>query len=233
MVGGYIKPPYINTDDGGGGEITRNFTTLDATFSMHYTIQTVALTGDFEVEAVYSTTSTDSENTILGEEKYLKIRTNASGYIQALVGNGTGTWQVRLLSNVVVVNDGKLHTVKLTRVGNLFTLFSDGVNVEVGGSSIPTPRFPSIGFNTGTGHGFTGTISDVKITDAGTLIRNYAIDETWAGPSTVLVDTENGMNGTAVNIDVDDSENFTFDGSVSPNTWTNDDELRVIEVAGT
>jgi len=38
--------------------------------------------------------------------------------------------------------------------------------------------------------------------------------------------------GTAVNITSSDAQNYTFDGDVSPNTWTGDDAT-VIEVAGT
>ena len=201
------------------GSESRNFTTLDASGSKHYTmpVYTMAV-GDivsFTFLAPTSTTSVeylfDSDTASLRANCLLNIggsfAVNGFESTMLLDGNSVSTGSTYPI-------DGKLHTLELT---------SNTVN-EIG----------RVGSRYSGANTYNGVIFDFKIKRGSDLKRFYKLDETWIGPSTVAVDSgSDGSNGTAVNITPPDSENFNFDGSVSPNTWTNDAETRVIEVAGT
>ncbi len=212
----------------------RNFTTLASAGNKHYTVPEVSLTGDFEIEIDF---------------------TKVAGGIQALCGQqGSGGSFLAFVnnSNILSVNinftsqtytmtdvaDGKLHKLIGIRTSDQLEVFLDGVSL--GSKTLAgTMTLGLIGANNAPSNFWNGILANLKIWDGGnrttgTLIRNYKIDETWDGPSTVAVDSgSDGSNGTAVNITSSDSENFNFDGSVSPNTWTNDGETIVLEVAGT
>jgi len=90
--------------------------------------------------------------------------------------------------------DGKTHSVKLTSNSTL------SISALVGKQAATDT--------------YSGIMYNFIIRDSGgTIKRKYNIDQTWIGPSTELTDTSgNNQHGTAVNIDVDDSELFTQEG---------------------
>jgi hypothetical protein len=90
----------------------------------------------------------------------------------------------------------------------------------------------SFGARDNTADGYTGILSDIEIERSSSLIHQWNLDEDF-GVTSTAVDSVGSNDATAVNIVSGDSENFTFNGAVSPNTWTNDGATRVIEVAGT
>ena len=205
------------------GVIQRNLTTLDPALSQYLTLgSTIVLTGDYKIGFNF----TSSEDSVwLGGGSSDNLRSNA-GLYRMKIGGGN-----KFFGDSTQDEDGKQHSFELSRVGAALELFIDGSSrgTETSTANMTINRIAAI---TSTGLA-NGIISDVKITDAGTLIHSWALDETWIGPSTVAVDSVGSNNATAVGIDSDDSENFTFNGAVSPNTWTNDGATRVIEVAGT
>lgn len=196
--------------------VERFFTILKSASSEHYTIPTVTLTGDFEVELSASTTSTSLQSAISGGVAAgdLEIHISAAGVVLVVIAG------VTVITGTVVVNDDKINVLKVTRVGSTITLLVNGVTDGTASDSA-TLTMDSIGQRTGGTLFFDGIIFDVKVTDAGALVRDYAIDEDWAGPSTVLVDSStSGQDGTAVNITTVDAEFFIKEGSI---TWVGED----------
>ena len=180
-------------------QAARNYTEYDGSAD-YCTIPTVTLSGDFEVEFDFSINSDSPENTIIAHELYSKVRVNNNGNLNLLAGNGS-SWSLLLTSSTVPFNDGKQHTGIVTRVGDLYSIFGDGVLLDSGSTSTATPQFTRIGNNsTGSGNLFNGIIANTKITDDGDLIRNYEGKEDFAS-STDLIDTgTDGLDGTAVSI---------------------------------
>jgi hypothetical protein len=200
---------------------------------MRWEYPPTSLTSDYKIEldAVLPSVAPAGNEAIIGDivaSWVLYLGTNGNIVVQSPTGAG-----LNYDLTVTPPSLDKYSHITLEKVGDDVTLTVDSASIVVNRAdwlAISPSRIGSVG-NILT---YSGIIANVKVTDAGTLVRDYPIDETWIGPSTVLSDySGNDQHGTAVNIDVDDSENFTFDGSASPNTWTNDDELRVIEVAGT
>ena len=153
----------------------RYFTTLDGS-SDYFTIPTVTLTGDFVIEADISTTSSLTQY-IIGNN------TDDNGYIR--VDATTGVIAVNFNSTKTIVgtidvSDGKLYNVKVINVSGTATLYIDGVSdgsvAGLSGNNV----FDRIGDNHTSSTSFNGVIANVKITDNGTLIRDYPIDEDFS-----------------------------------------------------
>ena len=85
----------------------------------------VVLDGDFEIEWTGSVTGVDADQVIANTELYAKLRVTKSGHVQFLVGDGSGWLSVALLSSTRI-DDGKLHTVSITRVDETYYLAVDG-----------------------------------------------------------------------------------------------------------
>ena len=190
------------------GAIERNFTTLDPALSQYYTLgSTVTLTGDFEIEVDMQTLST-ATIILLGKSN------NTQGYITVLT---SGAIRAKPQGGNAIdtagglVNDGKLHKVKVTRVSGLITIIIDGIT-EATGISIGDMALDRIG-TYASGLFFDGIISDVKITDAGTLIHQWNLDEDF-GVTSTAVDSVGSNDATVVNVVSGDSENFTFNGAL-------------------
>lgn len=204
--------------------ITRNFTTLNAGLGMHYTIPTLTLTGDFKL--TFNAVASGNNIRILGasanfnnniELTTTSLAVDASGNISSLAGS----FDMKI---------GEYTSWIIERIGTNVTYTQDGILLGTSTGSTGTLIVNTI--NNVNGFYSSMVVANVKIIDSSN--RNYPITETWIGPSTVLNDTSgNNQDGTAVNVDSDDSEPFTFDGSVSPNTWTNEGATRIFEVAGT
>ena len=207
------------------GTVSRNFTTLASAGSKHITIVSKTYSGAFVIE-YYATFTGSATSIVLG---------NSATSTDFLGSTNTGFVRLQIdasnLTTATAKLDSKYRHVKVERDG------SDNITVTVAGFSPENIgvlagdfTFDLIGI-AGFGNGWSGIIANMDINGKE---RFYKLDETWDGPSTVAVDSgSDGSNGTAVNITSSDSENFNFDGSVSPNTWTNDGETIVLEVAGT
>ena len=218
-----IRSPF-----GVPGSESRNFTTLASAGSKHYTIPTKTLSGDFSVKCNFTKGASDTMaiGGSSGNSNHFIAWVTTATALQIKIDGTTNAFVTADL------NDGKYHEMEIVRTSGDVEVFIDGASIGTGSNNV-TGDFVLglIGGNNSPTNLWDGVIANVNINNSE---RFYKIDETWDGPSTVLVDSgSDGSNGTAVNITSSDSENFNFDGSVSPNTWTNDAETIVIEVAGT
>lgn len=219
MASRYLTGNFFRSGSYGQLSESRNFTTLDATGSKHYTIPSISLgSNDFEVELEFSGVETAAQAFVHGtlqSEDVINISVGGSTDVVAFSYVGT-TLQPILGFSKSQLLDGKLHKLKLTynSSSGLATFLLDGVVKDTETWALDGNQdIAEIGHRNTSGQFADGIIANVKITDAGTLKRFYKIDETWDGPSTVLVDSgSDGSNGTAVNITSSDSETFTKAG---------------------
>jgi len=189
---------------GGYYNSQRYFSTLDG--SNYFTIPTVTLSGDFEIEFDFSTTDNSVTKLILGQaldDDYIALLD--TDRIQISINDVSYTINQ-------VYNDGKLHSIKVTRVGTTVTTYFDGVSIDTQTDSNNFIIEEIGSYKSGTVT-FSGVIANVKITDAGTLIRNYPIDEDWDGTTTLIDYGADGSNGTAVSITSANAEQFTLVGA--------------------
>lgn len=193
----------------GAGLITRYLTILDGSAD-YYTIPTVALTGDFQVEIDFITTSanvgTFFGDTITNNDFLITINSGANIRFDL-----DGTGEINAAASYL---DGETHRLKIKRVGTSIEAFMDGVSFGTGDSAA-TWNINRIGTRSGSQF-FNGTLSNASIKSAGNQIRYYKMDETWDGASTVLVDYgTDGSNGVAVSINNTDSAEYKLVGK----TW--------------
>tara|TARA_R110000744_G_scaffold380326_3_gene500748 strand:+ start:15186 stop:15677 length:492 start_codon:yes stop_codon:yes gene_type:complete len=115
----------------------------------------------------------------------LRVQLQAAG--GALV-TPLGVWSITKENKIVI-----------TRVGTLVTLNVNGTTVT-GTTELPLIFDQIYKYLTGSGFNFVGVISDIRVTDNGTLIRSYAMNDN----SDVIVDSVNGQNGVVTNGSADD-----------------------------
>lgn len=195
----------------GNGTTNRYFTTLDGVAD-YYTIPTVTLTGDFEIEFDFSLTDLTGNQClisdgVIGDAVWVRIDATNGG-IDFKYGGTVYTNDGQFTA------DSKLHTLKIEKVSTTITIYYDGVVVNTqtsGGFSVDfiTAFLGSRGG--ATKNFFNGVISEVKITDGTDLIRYYKIDEDLSATSTIIDSGSDGSNGTAVSIT--SSELFTLEGA--------------------
>jgi len=76
-----------------------------------------------------------------------------------------------------VLNNGKIHNIKLVVIGTTSEIFLDGVSVGTQAiGSTPSTAINFIGKGSGAGNYFEGQILSAKFTDAGTVVANYVFD---------------------------------------------------------
>jgi hypothetical protein len=157
--------------------IQRVFINLEPAANSYYSLAApVVFAGDFEISADFVTTSTSTENIFMGKALFLKFRTNA-GVVEALIGNGSA-FVVDMTGDTQVYNDGKLHTAKLKKVGNLYTIHVDNVlRQSVTDADAINLTIDNIG--EAGGDYFNGIISNVKLTDLATPANSqeYALNQ--------------------------------------------------------
>ena len=150
--------------------------------------QLITFTGDFEIEVEFSTISSGTQ-IILGS--------TTNDFI-ALVSSST---KVRVKINgfeadstALNLTDGKLHKVKVIRVGSSITTFVDGIqNVTFTGAG--TSSFKYVGSWGSTSLYFDGIIANAKFTDksgASDVVTTFKLDNSPAAAnytySTELLD---------------------------------------------
>jgi len=141
----------------------------------------ITLTGDFEIEVEFSFTDTSATTTMLGGALATgRISCNAGdGRVLANLLDSVGAG-FNVIYPVTDWSDGDIHKVKVTRVGDLFSIYVDdvfGASVTKVGAMSQT--FTLIGASAGGGAGlFNGEILSAKFTDksgAGDVVTNYVL----------------------------------------------------------
>ena len=159
--------------------VKKYFVNLDPVLNSYYEMAVpITFAGDFEIEAEFSTTSTGGENTLCGDELYLKFRV-ANGSLQLLIGDG-GQWFITATTSAGGFNDGKLHKAKVTKVGDVHKVFADGIEVINITNTTPTsPKVSFIGSASSSAYYFDGIIANAKFTDksgASDVVTTFKLD---------------------------------------------------------
>ena len=209
----------------GDNVVQRFFTDLSSVLTQHYTIPAWTATGDFTCTSlIYFDGSGDL--VVQGNSFNTNNRLLISGSGEASLRCGSGT---TIFSGLGKVAPNTLHMIESGRVGSTGFVKLNGVQIASGNVGTATTTVNAVNQN-GNNYG-SGIIADLSLTEAGGDNRSYAIDEDLSTTSTI-VDSVGGQDGTAVNIV--SSDLYQFDGTVSPNTWANQNPpFNVIDVAGT
>jgi lysophospholipase L1-like esterase len=149
------------------GVSTRYFNTLDPIQTSHYTIANpIAFAGDFEIEVEFVTSKTGVEQHLLDSSADIlcKMTLSATGLAKFLVGDGS-IWAVNI-TGTTNLSDGRLHTVKCSKVGNFYNIIVDGNQEATRTSATPvTPSITQVGRRANGTNYFDGIIANVKFTD--------------------------------------------------------------------
>ena len=201
---------------------SRNFLTLDPVLNSHYDMLTaIEFSNDFEIELDFSTTSTSNYNMVLSpNSNSIWIAVRSTGLITFRTAGGD------LISTSQII-DGKLHTLKITRVGTTYNIYVDGVLED----SITTTNVDLVKFNyIGKWHNaslqFNGIIANAKFTDksgASDVVTTFELDEATANTE---LSTEGNNSINYVNIPQSARKLFTLENDI----WT-DAAGNTIEVA--
>ena len=197
--------------------IGRYFTTFDAVANSYIELNNViSLSGDFDISVSVATTNTSDENHIIDStsDELLKVTTNPlTGTVKYLVGNGSN-WRVNI-DSITSVTDGVLHVIRVTKVGDDYTLYIDGVQEATDNTSLGvTPSNIYIGRRADGANYWDGVIADVLIEDNGTLVLDMPIDGVYNNGDPVVNNADPMNNGTFFNVAPDDSEFFTFESGI-------------------
>jgi len=211
-------------------EVIRNYTLLTAGAAQYFTIQTRTAAGPFEWQGDVFCSESSTPRMILGNSsgaansmwidgQDIRLRDNAGATISS-AGD-------KLLNN-------KFYTLSIKRLGTTVTIKNAITNeVLAAGTSSASYIFNRIGIRESSAFPFNGYLANVHFISGFDANPLYKIDETWANGSAVLVDSNGSANGTAVNIDADDSQPFTRNNDVSPNVLVNNDGSISLPIAGT
>lgn len=174
--------------------------------------------GDFEVEVTVSTTTSSDLSifsSIAVNDDEIRMDVNSAGTVRAFAYVGTTLQTV--ITSTTTVNDGQLHTIKLTYTGTTAELFVDGISQGTATWSLNGGQaITSVGRVQGSYGYFDGIIADVKLIDK-TTAANSRIFPLAVGAGATENSTINTGSITIYNIPDADRELFTFD-SVN-NRW--------------
>jgi len=172
--------------------LSRYFVTLDPVLQSHYEMaQPITFAGDFEVEVEFSTTNFNGcmiISNLNSNQDYIFVRSGSSGSVGLGIAGAA-------FNGGILVADGKLHTIKVTRVGTTVSLFVDGVFDGTGTSTSSAASFGLLGaWSVGTFY-FDGIIANAKFTDksgASDVVTTFKLDNSPAAEnytySTELLD---------------------------------------------
>ena len=206
------------------GLLSRYFVTLDPVLNSHYEMAApITFTGDFEIEVEISTVTTDSLTIILASatdtDNYIAF--TSAGAIRVKIGGIS----IDTSSGVLAI-DGKLHTLKVKRVGLVLTKILDDVIVDTDTlDSILNMLTGEIARNS-SGFYFDGIIANAKFTDksgASDVVTTFKLDQATANTESSI---EGNNSVTYTNIPQSARELYTLDGNI----WT-DAAGNTIEVA--
>jgi len=187
--------------------VTRFFTTLIASGSMHYTIPTVTLTGDYENSVLVYFTGNIIR--VYGDDLTFNSRLSCQDDGRVIFG-ASNTESSSLIAVAGSLPLNKLSIIKAGRVGSDGFIKINGVTVQSG--------------TVGTGNAIVNRIGKQSTSFSSGIIadmafdtqRFYAIDEDLA-TTTTIVDSISGQNGTAVSISSSDFYQLNDAGTI----WLN------------
>jgi len=211
---------------------TRNIPTFAG--SQYGTIDTpITFTGDFEVEFTFSSSDSAASKAIAGGSSGRPL-------LRVMSTSGLLRWQfldsvsATITVDVPSINwaDGKVHTGKVSRVGDLFTIECEGNTGSATHVGALSQTWDKIGTYSVSSNPFIGQILSVKFTDksgAQDVITNYVFDsgsttEQFARGSTSL-------KATLINFAITDwfrytqQRNIAHDAGVIGEAWVGDNLL--------
>ena len=155
----------------------RVFIDLDPIANAYYGIASpITFAGDFEIEVEFSTTTVVRQILIDGTTDSIQI--NATGTLEYSVGGGARAVAITTPFN------GKLHTIKITRVAASEFLFYDGVQVSTSAiNTNPAGGFEKFGSTIAGANFFDGIIANAKFTDksgASDVVTTFRLDNSPA-----------------------------------------------------
>ena len=158
------------------GLFSRYFVTLDPVLNSHYEMAApITFAGDFEIEVEFSTKIVINYYQILFGDNNSNdnINSGPTGNIRIRLGD-------TLYEGSILVGDGKLHKVNLTRNSGSVSLFVDGV-LDLSFSSSANLNITDIG--TWSNFCFDGIIANAKFTDksgASDVVTTFKLDNSPA-----------------------------------------------------
>ena len=157
------------------GLLSRYFVTLDPVLNSHYEMAApITFAGDFEIEVEFSTTSTGSFGILVSDNDNVdNINVGVTGLMRLRFDN-------IIYEGTIIVSDGKLHKVNLTRNSGLVSLFVDGVS-DINFSSSVNSTINTIG--RWSNFYFDGVIANAKFTDksgASDVVTTFKLDNSPA-----------------------------------------------------
>ena len=200
------------------GLLSRYFVTLDRVLNSHYEMTApITFTGDFEIEFEFSNAT--SQN--------FQMLTSGTSNTEYLALLSSGLLELRLPDFVIytttVVNDGKLHLIKVTRVGTTVNIIVDGAleGTQTQDTNIEISSYIGKWYN--GSYPFDGIIANAKFTDksgASDVVTTFKLDQATAN-------TESSVEGnnslTYNNIPQSGRELYTLEDAA----WVNNNELIV------
>lgn len=200
--------------------VINSYCTLNAAFQP---------SGDFEVEALVSTSSSSALNILSGTlqaNNSIILNTNTSGQVRFLAYVGLSL-QTSITSSSI--NDGDLHAIKATYTGTTAELFVDGVSQGTATWALDGNQdIVNFGFRPGLGRYFDGYLANFRLIDKTTAANSRAFPLA-VGAGTTENSTINSGSITINNIPDGDRELFTFDEA--NNQWVANDGSPTIGVA--
>ena len=215
MISKTIKSMITTVINPFDGLLSRYFVNLDPVLNSYYEMAApITFTGDFEIEVEISTITTDSLTIIFASatdtDNYIAF--TAAGAIRVKIGGiNTDT------PSGVLPIDGKLHTLKIKRVGLVLTKILDDVIVDTDVlGSVLNMLISEIARNSaGAFDYFDGIIANAKFTDksgASDVVTSFKLDQATANTESSI---EGNNSVTYINIPQSARELYTLEDD----TW--------------
>ena len=137
------------------------------------TIPEVTLAGDFVIEVDYTSTYTDMQSVLGGSAD------DNANYLAFFGGNRlelSMSGERSRTATIPNLTDGALRKIVCSRVGSIVTIAVDGINYLTE-TNTGTGNFAYLYANNFPSNNFKGILANLKIYDAGTLVRNYPIND--------------------------------------------------------
>jgi len=178
--------------------ITRYFRRNEGTTD-YASIPGVTLAGDFEIRLSLHPDLSSNVFRVFGNSSGFNSRLTilTDGSINFRTESGSGA---ELTSSAGAVDSNKFSVIKITSVSNIVTILVNGVGVASGNAGAGNMIIDQL-YRQGSNNESQGVLSDFSIIDAGTLVRNYPINES---SGTTIFDEVSGQNGTIIDGSNDD-----------------------------
>ena len=184
----------------------------------------ITFTGDFEVEVEFATTANTVAITSKSTSNESLLYIQAGGEVQARYANTVG------ITSTTAVNDGKVHTALMRRIGTTNYLLIDGIEEASNTQALADAVFDLVG-NSFSGLLFNGQILSTKFTDksgAEDVETNYVFDsgstvEQYArGSETLKVTFTNFTSANWSRYTL--QRNITHDAGTITEAWVGDND---------